>query len=79
MAKVTAGIEVVGEETKYCNYTYPTTIEALKLTSTYDSKTGIAQYAADVGNIAVKTYCDGSATALAVATTAVVALTVSLN
>ena len=68
-----------GEATKYCQMDYPSTIAALKLLQpSYSASTG--QFTADSasGDYSVKTYCDGSATALQVAAVVGAAVTISM-
>ena len=63
---------------KICNYNYPSTITNASTGGTYDAAKGIFTADATNGKYELKEYCDGGAAALAVASAAVAAITVSL-
>ena len=67
--------------TTICNMDYPTTIPIKGFgnsAAAWDAKTNLLTYTSANGGMVTKQYCDGSASALAVAGTAVVAAAVSM-
>ena len=59
-------------------YTLNTDTEKKDFMFTYDAATGIAKYPIQSGNYEYANYCDGGAATLVAATTAAVAVTISL-
>ena len=73
----------IGTYTKYCVSDYPATITSYTVAGQtsyngYDAKTGLLKYAKINGAFEAKTYCDGGAQALALATVAAAAVSVSM-
>ena len=67
--------------TTICNMDYPATIPIKgsgNSAAAWDAKTNVLTYTSANGGLVTKQYCDGSASALAVAGTAVVAAAVSM-
>ena len=67
--------------TTICNMDYPTTIPIKgygNSAAAWDAKTNLLTYTSANGGMVTKQYCDGSASALAVAGTAIVAAAVSM-
>ena len=70
-----------GYYTTICNMDYPATIPIKgygNSAAAWDAKTNVLTYTSVNGGLVTKQYCDGSASALAVAGTAVVAAAVSM-
>ena len=65
--------------TKACNTNYPASFTNFADVGKYDSATGKLTGNSTYGNAEIKLYCDGGAAALAVASAAVAAITISLN
>ena len=71
----------VGEYNLYCNTDFPSLITSFKTTTSYasyDSKTGLVVGLAANGASEAKFYCDGGAQAVAFATLAVAAASISM-
>jgi hypothetical protein len=71
----------LGEANLYCDSSYPTTIKNYKdttKTASYDAATGLVVTLKANGAQQLKSYCDGGAQTLAVATMAVAAAAISM-
>ena len=82
--KNAAGVVLeIGTYNKYCVSDYPASIALYTVAGQttyngYDAKTGLLKYAKINGAFEAKTYCDGGAQALALATVAAAAVSVSM-
>ena len=73
----------VGEYNKFCTTNYPRMITDYTTAgstsySSYDAKTGLLKFTQAKGAVEMKSYCDGGAQALALATVAAAAVSVSM-